>query len=85
MLEIILNVSLFASARQIVGQPSIELKLHDPQPTIAGLRTAIAEQYPELGDLLKSSVFAVNHEYAVADQQLTPTCQVALIPPVSGG
>ena len=79
-----LRVKLFAIARQRVGRETIEVEL--PQAaTIAHLRSAVAEQFAPLGDLLAHVRFAVNSDYANDSFPIPPDAEVALIPPVSGG
>lgn len=79
-----IEMQLFAAARQLAGveRASVELP---PGATVAQLRTALGEQYPALRGLLPQLKFAVDLKYAGDDQPLTPTSQVACIPPVSGG
>ena len=75
------TVRLFARFRDVVGGDSVDVSLKDG--TVAELRTAIAERYPAVGELLRRSRVAVNGEFA--DGLLTASDEVALIPPVSGG
>lgn len=79
-----LTVKLFAAAKQRVGHDEIEIEM--PNPTTVGqLRSAIAEQFPLLADLLRHTRVAVNSDYAHDTLALAPNCEIALIPPVSGG
>jgi molybdopterin converting factor subunit 1 len=79
-----LTVKLFAVAKQRVGRNEIEIEM--PNPTTVGqLRSAIAEQFPLLADLLRHTRVAVNSDYAHDALALAPNCEIALIPPVSGG
>lgn len=77
-----LTVHLFAAAAERVGRSAVELPR---PPTVAGLRRALADNWPALGDLLPRCAIAVNHEYAADDVPLTPDDEIAVIPPVSGG
>jgi molybdopterin converting factor small subunit len=89
----IVRVKLFAVARQRVGRSEIEVelpasateKLLAAAPTIAQLRLALAEQFPELADTVARSRLAVNNEYAADSHAIPGGAEVALIPPVSGG
>jgi molybdopterin converting factor small subunit len=78
-----LSVLLFGIARDLTGQSS----LPSPMPSggrVGDLLDDLRVQYPALSGI-KSLLIAVNGEYADADQQLHPTDEVAIIPPVSGG
>jgi molybdopterin converting factor subunit 1 len=78
------TVLLFAAARQILGANSIALPL-PAGATVSTLRQLLAERYPPLRELLASSRFAVDQEFAEDDQIVTGAREIALIPPVSGG
>ena len=79
-----LKVKLFAAAKQRVGRDEIELEI-PAAATVEQLRSAITEQFPPLADLLRHTRVAVNSEYAHDTLALAPNCEIALIPPVSGG
>jgi molybdopterin converting factor subunit 1 len=78
------QVKLFAGARQRIGQDSLQLELPD-DATVAQLRKELSRRYEELSDLLPHLMFAVNHDYAQDDAVIPPRAEVAIIPPVSGG
>jgi sulfur-carrier protein len=52
--------------------------------TVADLRAALAERYPQLSGL-RSLFIAVNNDYADDTLLLNISDEIALIPPVSGG
>jgi len=98
------QVKLFAVARQLVGQPAIEIdaaplanpaadpatgsppnELPSSSLTVCQLREAIRKQYPVLVPTLERVVFAVNSAYASDQTVVSPTDEIACIPPVSGG
>jgi molybdopterin converting factor subunit 1 len=79
-----IRVKLFAVAKQKAGQDEIEFDL-PPGSTIAALRAAIAEQHPPLADVLRHARLAVDSEYATDAITITPSAEIAIIPPVSGG
>jgi molybdopterin converting factor subunit 1 len=79
-----MDVKLFALARQLAGRDTIVVDL-PAKAVVADLRRAIAEQHPDLSELLAHTMFAVNAEYAHDDSPLPPDAEVACIPPVSGG
>jgi molybdopterin converting factor subunit 1 len=78
------RVKLFAVAKERIGRESIEVDLPSA-PTVASLRSAIVEQYPPLGDVIRHTRFAVNSQYAADTTPILPSAEIAVIPPVSGG
>ncbi|AII52150.1 MoaD/ThiS family protein [Hymenobacter sp. APR13] len=78
-----LKIALFGIAREIVGQPVLEVSAPEGQ-SAQGLLTDLHARYPELARLTSLAV-AVNNEYAAADTLLQERDEIALIPPVSGG
>ncbi len=79
-----INVKLFAVARERVGSGAIDVELATPA-TVRALRGALVEQYPALKDVVPHVRFAVNSEYAADSATISPQCEIAIIPPVSGG
>lgn len=80
----IVKVALFASARDIFGGSEIELEL-SPSATVADLKRELIGRYPEARDLVTRSAVSVDHEFSMDETKLNPNCEIALIPPVSGG
>lgn len=80
----IVEVKLFAVARQLVGAEAVQVEVPG-EATVAELRTALASEFPALSETLASVVFAVNTEYATDATRLKATDEIACIPPVSGG
>ena len=78
------KVKLFAAAREAAGHDTIVVQLGD-MPTVAELRNAVAQQYPQLRDLVSHSMFAIDTEYSGDEQQIPMGATVVCIPPVSGG
>ncbi len=78
------NVRLFASLRELIGEPTISVELPEGA-TVAALRTRVGETYPNVQPFLASVVCAVDEEYVPITHILTDGDNVALIPPVSGG
>ncbi len=78
-----LKIALFGIAREIVGQPTLEISAPEGQ-SAQGLLADLHARYPELARLSSLAV-AVNNEYAAADTLLQERDEIALIPPVSGG
>lgn len=79
-----LQVKLFAAARDAVGRATVEITL-PAEATVADLRVRLAADLPPLKSLQQSLLVAVNNSFAVDEQQLHETDEVACFPPVSGG
>jgi len=73
------RVRLFAGLRERAGWSERELEV--------GEDTRLADVWAllDLGEEPPGLLYAVNHEYSVAERVLVPGDEVALIPPVSGG
>jgi molybdopterin converting factor subunit 1 len=78
-----ITVLLFGITRDITGQNTIQQPL-PAQARVSDLMEQLQNQYPRLSEI-RALLVAVNGEYAEPDTPLTPTDEVALIPPVSGG
>jgi molybdopterin converting factor subunit 1 len=79
-----IDVHLFARARDVAGAPRLSLDLPE-MSTVGALRRRLREVFPGLASLLDHSALAVNNEFAGDDVVLAPGAEVALLPPVSGG
>lgn len=77
------EVRLFAGAKQALGAAA-RISLESPH-TVSRLRAKLAALYPQISALVEQSRIAVNANYAAAEQTISPTDEIALIPPVSGG
>jgi molybdopterin converting factor subunit 1 len=78
------TVKLFAAARDAVEQSEVWLEIED-HATVQDLRTRLAELYPPLQPILGQSLFAVDAQYVSDGTPLGENCDIACIPPVSGG
>lgn len=78
------EVSLFARFRDHAGCDRVTFELPGPM-TISSLRQSMFDRWPELEQLLRSSLFAVGTEYVTDDHLIAANDVIALIPPVSGG
>ncbi len=81
------NILLFGRLKDAFGASSVELP--DGVATAAALRAKLIELNPDLADILRAKTIriAVNQEL-VADEAATPispTDEIALLPPLSGG
>ncbi|MFQ3631010.1 molybdopterin converting factor subunit 1 [Roseiflexus sp.] len=82
--SITIVVRYFAAHREITGCSDETLALA-PGTTVEALWEMLTERYPRLAGYSGRLLFAVNQEFAVAEQELHNGDEVAFIPPVSGG
>jgi molybdopterin converting factor subunit 1 len=82
MIEI--EVLFFARAREIAGSRRAVVALREGA-TVDVAVAQIAENYPQLADVLPNCRFAVNEEFANGSHRLEEKSTLAVIPPVSGG
>ncbi len=78
------TVLLSAAAKDAAESSSIEIEVSDhatAQDVIDGLATRL----PAIAGLLPSSRLAVDCNYVNGDAPISPSSEIALIPPVSGG
>ena len=80
----LVHVRLFAVARERVGRAALDIEL-PAHATLADLKQTLARAHPDMEALMTHLKFAVDQEYAEDDHVLTSACEVAVIPPVSGG
>ena len=78
------DVKLFAQARDVAGADTVSVSLPE-SAKVADLRTALAEQFPEMKALIPNLLVAVGSEYADDNTTLNDSQEVACFPPVSGG
>lgn len=81
-----IRVRAFALHRELLGRE--ELSLEFPDGGAVTSRTVFEKLYrdrPDFARLLRATMFAVNREYAGADDPLKDGDELALIPPVAGG
>ena len=79
-----LNVKLFAQARQLAGRPNVQIPWRDGD-TVSQLRQRLAELHPCLLSLNSRLLVAVNNDYARDEDRIRTSDEVACFPPVSGG
>jgi len=78
-----ITLRAFGIAKEICGGSTLELELPE-QATAGQLKQLLVEQYPRLGGLT-SFLLGVNQEFAEPDTRISPSDELAIIPPVSGG
>lgn len=78
-----MKVLCFGIAKDIVGSSELTLEIVNTQ-TVAELKNYLNKTYPKFLEY-KSYMVAVNQSYAGDDATISPSDEIALIPPVSGG
>jgi molybdopterin converting factor subunit 1 len=79
-----IDVKLFAQARERVGSGSARLELPEGS-RVADALSALERAHPGLAELRPHLAVAVDGTLARTDDALTKDCELALLPPVSGG
>lgn len=80
----IVQIHLFARAKDLVGQERITVEL-PAGATVRELRQQLQQTYPQLTELLARSALALNSEFAQDDDRIPAQADIAVLPPVSGG
>jgi molybdopterin converting factor small subunit len=78
------RVVAFATAAEALGRAETEVELPDGA-SVATLTGRLGELYPALLPLLPRLAVAVDGELVAGSTGLPAGCEVALLPPVSGG
>lgn len=77
-------VRLFAFAREVAGNDSMNLELPS-EASVGDVRRALVQALPDLAPLASLLMFAVDEQYADDATKVSEGADVACIPPVSGG
>jgi MoaE-MoaD fusion protein len=80
-----IDILLFATLKDIAGQPRLTLDLARETLTVADIRAALTERYPPMEENIKVAIASVNQEYAFDDEVVRDGDEIAFFPPVSGG
>jgi molybdopterin synthase sulfur carrier subunit len=76
------RIKAFGITKDLLGGREATIEINGQ--TVADLRAALNERYPQLLGL-RSLFIAVNNDYADENILLNASDEIALIPPVSGG
>ena len=79
-----IDVKLFAQARERVGSADAKLEL-PAGSRVSDALASLERAYPELAELRPHLAVAVDGTLARAGDPLPGDCELALLPPVSGG
>ena len=74
----------FATASDALGAEERRLEVAEGS-TVADLKTLLGERHPELAALWPRLAVAMDGKIVGDGETLTANCEVALLPPVSGG
>jgi molybdopterin synthase subunit MoaD len=77
------KVLYFSQVKDKVGKNEEEVEFEGK--TLKDLVDVLVNKYPDIEDILKRSMFAVNESYETMDYNLQDNDIIAIIPPVSGG
>tara|TARA_Y100001970_G_C14162253_1_gene819244 strand:- start:500 stop:745 length:246 start_codon:yes stop_codon:yes gene_type:complete len=79
-------IKYFAWIKDITNKDIEEINKDHPK-SINDLKKILCILYPDLEDHIQNNIlrFAVNMEYISTNQELTPSDEIAIFPPVSGG
>jgi molybdopterin synthase sulfur carrier subunit len=77
------KVLYFSQVKDKVGKNEEEVEFEGK--TLKDLVDVLVNKYPNIKDILKRSMFAVNESYETMDYNLQDNDIIAIIPPVSGG
>jgi molybdopterin synthase sulfur carrier subunit len=79
-----IRVRLFASLREAVGRPDLELEV-EKDATPEDVFRQMAHTHPALSNKRPSLQAAVNRRYVGFDEPLADGDELVFVPPVSGG
>jgi molybdopterin synthase sulfur carrier subunit len=77
------KVLYFSQVKDKIGKNEEEVEFEGK--TLKDLVDVLVNKYPNIKDILKRSMFAVNESYETMDYNLQDSDIIAIIPPVSGG
>ena len=77
------KVLYFSQVKDKIGKNEEEIEFEGK--TLKDLVDVLAKIYPDIKEILKRSMFAVNESYETMDYNLQDNDMIAIIPPVSGG
>lgn len=80
----LLNIRLFARARDLAGSEMVAVELPD-SATVGDLRAGLREQCPALEPVIANLHVAIGTDYANDAATLNESQSISCFPPVSGG
>lgn len=80
-----ITIRLFAGLAEVIGTSSLVFHATEQPLTGGKLKELLSVSYPAAAAQIRSSLVAIDQEYAPDESIITESAEVALIPPVSGG
>lgn len=80
-----ITIRLFAGLAEVIGTSSLVFHATEQPLTAGKLKELLSASYPAAAAQIRSSLVAIDQEYAPDESIITESAEVALIPPVSGG
>lgn len=80
-----ITIRLFAGLAEVIGSSSLTFHATENPLTAGKLKELLSTSYPDAASQIRSSLIAIDREYAPENSIITESAEVALIPPVSGG
>ena len=82
-----IKLVFFASLREALGCESLELEIEEPLRLSEMIKQVEEKKGKHWGEVLagESVKIAINKEIVVNDELLSDGCEVAFLPPVTGG
>ncbi|MFQ5637823.1 MAG: molybdopterin converting factor subunit 1 [bacterium] len=79
-----INIKFFGQLRDLVKLSETEIEVRE-ETTAGDLVGILGERFPNIREHMQTVSIAVDNEYAAKKSELYEGCEVALIPPISGG
>ncbi len=80
-----INILFFATLKDITGTKRLSLHLEKDNATLADVRQALIDRFPDVEANLNAALASINEEYAFANYTVNANDEIAFFPPVSGG
>lgn len=78
------NILFFATLKERAGTKQAAIELPDGA-NVAHLKAAVAAAYPRVGEMLASTIVAINQNYVFDEDMVPNNAEAAFFPAVSGG
>lgn len=79
-----ITILFFATMRDHTGERKISLNVPE-NIQVSGLKTLLAERYPQASGALEATLVSINRDYAFDEDRIPAGAEVAMFPHVSGG
>ncbi len=79
-----ITVKFFAQAKALAGLATLQMSVPDGC-SVREAQAALLLRYPNLDHIMPVLLIAIDGNYATPETPLSPDCELACFPPVSGG